>query len=195
MSDLHTRIAELAAKATPGPWEIDSEYDDDAHYSGGGGCGRGFKNFFIGVPVDGKWRTLLDSANSDHKLVEEDFDEDGRSAWDSIGLANTSLTIELVNNLPAIIAALTAKADHDKVLAERDALEAENARLREAVNTLRNGYSDAISDYSYILTHHGRLSGVGFERVLDHYAQWVTIPEREGLLAGSHVVAALEAKP
>lgn len=130
MTDLAKTLADLAAKATPGPWEIDSEYDDDAHYSGGGGCGRGFKNFFIGVPVDGKWRTLLDSANSDHKLVE-----DGRSAWDSIGLANTSLTIELVNNLPAIIAALTAQAEHDKVLVERDGLEAENARLREALAT------------------------------------------------------------
>ena len=132
MTDLAKNLADLAAKATPGPWEIDSEYDDDAHYSGGGGCGRGFKNFFIGAPVDGKWRTLLDSANSDHKLVDEDFDEDGRSAWDNIGLANASLTIELVNNLPAIIAALTAQADHDKVLAERDALAAKLSQAWKA---------------------------------------------------------------
>ena len=62
--------------------------------------------------------------------------------------------------------------------------------LRTANIRLRNGYADAVSGYEYILRHHGRLSGVGFDRVQDYFAEWVTIPEREGLLAGSHKLAA-----
>lgn len=70
-----------------------------------------------------------------------------------------------------------------------EAVAVENARLQEAVQTLRNGYADAAAGMSYVLQFHGRLSGVGFDRVADHYMQWVTIPEREGLLAGSHHIA------
>lgn len=69
------------------------------------------------------------------------------------------------------------------------ALEAEKAELVEANQRLRNGYADAVSGYEYILQYHGRLNGVGFERVMDHFAQWVTIPEREDLVAGSHTLA------
>lgn len=65
--------------------------------------------------------------------------------------------------------------------------------LLEAVDRLRNGYADAVSGYRYILTQHGRLEGVGFDRVMDHYHDWVAMPEREGLLAGSHTLAG--AKP
>ena len=90
-------LAALDERATPGVWETDSEYDDDALYSGGGGCGSGFKNYFIGTDVGGKWVTLLDTVNSDHKLVEEEYDEDGKTAWDCIGQANTELIVTLVN--------------------------------------------------------------------------------------------------
>lgn len=72
------------------------------------------------------------------------------------------------------------------------ALEAEVARLREAVKVLRDGYSDAQSGLYYVLMNHGRLSGVGFDRVTDHYHEWVIMPEREGLMAGSHVLPTLE---
>ena len=66
---------------------------------------------------------------------------------------------------------------------------AEIVDLREAIQRLRNGYADAVSGLSYILLTHGRLSGVGFDRVMDHFSEWVTIPEREGLLSGSHTIA------
>lgn len=69
------------------------------------------------------------------------------------------------------------------------AAEEEKKALREAVERLRSGYADAVSGYSYILTQHGRLEGVGFDRVMDHYHDWVAMPEREGLLAGSHTLA------
>lgn len=79
MTDITPEALEaLSKKATPGTWEVDSEYDNDALYSGGGGCGSGFKNYFIGADVGGTWKTLLDTVNSDHKLIEEDYDEGGK---------------------------------------------------------------------------------------------------------------------
>jgi len=66
--------------------------------------------------------------------------------------------------------------------------------LCEALRVLRNGYADAVAGLAYIQTHHGRLSGVGFDRVNDHFFKWVAIPEREGLLAGSHTLSADIAK-
>lgn len=62
--------------------------------------------------------------------------------------------------------------------------------LRKAVNTLRNGYADAAAGLAYVLRYHGRLSGVGFDRVADAFFKNVTMPEREGLLAGSHKLPA-----
>lgn len=129
MGDLEKLVAELRdalAKATPGPWGVDSAYDDDAVYSGGGGCGRGFKNFFIGAEVRGKWATLLDSVNSDEKLIDEEYDEDGKSAWDEIGRNNANFVAIARNNLPALLDALSAKD------AEITSLRAEVERMREA---------------------------------------------------------------
>ena len=111
LEQLAEKLEGLAKHATQGPWEVDSEYDEDALYSGGGGCGQGFKNFFIGAEIAGKWQTLLDTVNSDHKLVEEEYDEDGKTAWDGIGWGNTALIVELVNNLPTILAALRAAGE------------------------------------------------------------------------------------
>jgi hypothetical protein len=127
----------LLAKATPGEWEVDSEYDEDALYSGGGGCGSGFKNFFIGTDIGGKWRTLLDTQNSDHKLIEEDYDEDGKNAWDSIGQANAALIAALRNKAPAMLTALRQ-------------LQAENARLHEnakANNDLARMYKKQADEF------------------------------------------------
>ena len=126
MDDLVERLKKLDAAATPGPWDIDSEYDDDALYSGGGGCGRGFKNFFIGAEVRGKWATLFDSVNADEKLIEEDYDEDGKSSWDAIGRANAALIVALRNEALPLITQLTA---------ERDAALAHAERLAGAIET------------------------------------------------------------
>jgi len=76
--------------------------------------------------------------------------------------------------------------DHTRAM-----LETEVAELRKALVVLRNGYADAAAGLEYARQHHGNLYGVGFDRVADHFFQWVTIPEREGLLAGSHTLAAI----
>lgn len=61
--------------------------------------------------------------------------------------------------------------------------------LREAVQTLRDGYADAAAGLEYVRQHFGSLAGVGFDRVADHFFASVTVPEREGLLAGSFRLA------
>ena len=68
-------------------------------------------------------------------------------------------------------------------------LRAVNAGLVDAHTRLRNGYADAVAGYEYIILEHGRLSGVGFDRVMDHFNQWVTIPESEGLAEGSVTIS------
>lgn len=103
-SDLVERLRALDAAATPGPWETDSEYDGDGYASSGGGCVSGWNNWFVGADIDGKWRTLLDTVNSDHKLIEDDRDSEGGSAWDVIGAANAELVTFLRNAVPEIIA-------------------------------------------------------------------------------------------
>jgi len=57
-----------------------------------------------------------------------------------------------------------------------------------AHKVMRDGYADAVAGLRYIVQEHGRLPGVGWDRVFDHFEAWVTICEREGLLAGSHTL-------
>lgn len=69
-------------------------------------------------------------------------------------------------------------------LAAEAASAAQVAELVEANLALRNGYADAAAGLAYALQHHGRLYGVGFDRVADRFFELVTMPEREGLMAG-----------
>ena len=62
--------------------------------------------------------------------------------------------------------------------------------LAEAHKVMRDGYVDAVAGMRYIEQQHGRLPGVGWDRVYDHFERWVIICEREGLLAGSDRLAA-----
>lgn len=71
----------------------------------------------------------------------------------------------------------------DQTLTSGEAVE-----LYDAHKALRDGYADAVGGLRYIEQEFGRLAGVGWDRVFDHYDDWVKIPEREGLLAGSHVL-------
>ena len=80
----------------------------------------------------------------------------------------------------------------DALAAQLTAKDQEIARYRDANKRLCDGYADAVSGYRYIIQAHGRMSGVGFDRVLDHYFKWVEMPEREGLTVGSHELAALK---
>jgi hypothetical protein len=120
---MREELEKLIAEATPGPWEVDTIYNEDGCYSGGGGCGQGFNDYAIYAPIDGKAVQILDTSYSDDKLIEEDFGEDGKIAWDCIGKANAALIVFLVNNAPTILEALT----------ERASMAAEIERLRGIV--------------------------------------------------------------
>jgi len=130
-------LERLSKAATQGVWEVDSEYDNDALYSGGGGCGSGFKNYFIGADVGGKWKTLLDTVNSDHKLIEEEFDEDGKHAWDVIGQANAAFIVALVNayRTGQLVPAMPSDVD---LVAEAECMK----QMRETAQEM--GYSDVL---------------------------------------------------
>ena len=117
MTDLAKTLADLAAKATPGAWEV--EIDP-------------YGNPFPGIT----------EAGSPFELASFTAGECADK-----NQANAELSVLLHNNLPAIIAALTAQAEHDKVLAERDALQAENARLREANGILEDALQEVGDDY------------------------------------------------
>ncbi|WP_324694553.1 hypothetical protein [Novosphingobium sp. RL4] len=107
MTDIDTdKLRALDEVATSGPWETDHEADEITRSH----------DYFVGAEVGGKWRTLMDTVNSDHKLIEDDRDGEGGMAWDVIGMANAELVAHLRNLVPAILA-----------MAE------ENKRLREAL--------------------------------------------------------------
>ena len=105
------KLRALDEAATPGPWETDHEADEITRSH----------DYFVGAEVGGKWRTLMDTVNSDHKLIEDDRDGEGGMAWDVIGMANAELVAHLRNLVPAILA-----------MAE------DNRRLREALDWALN---------------------------------------------------------
>lgn len=118
---LAKELAALDAKATPGPWEVDTT-DSEGEYGIGPNTTTGFKVSCILTP-DGK--SLADALNSDMIVVHEEFDEDGCYAWDETSANDFALIVALRNNLPAILASLSASN------AMRDA-------LRECAETFRD---------------------------------------------------------
>lgn len=149
VAELVERLRKLVAEATPAPWELDTEYDPDALYSGGGGCGSGFKNYFIGAQVadgteQGRWATLFDSVNSDHKLVEEEYDEDGKSAWDETARRNAETVVALVNAAPTLFDTIKRLlAENARLTAEREeALAKRDAEIAEAIAVMMSEFVD-----------------------------------------------------
>lgn len=133
---MREELEKLIAEATPGPWEVDTIYNEDGCYSGGGGCGQGFNDFAIYALIDGKAVQILDTSYSDDKLIEEEFDEGKKIAWDCVGKANADLIVFLVNNAPAILEALT----------ERASMAAEIERLRGLVEELADDLEVEVQD-------------------------------------------------
>lgn len=131
MTDNLEELERLLAKATPGPWEFDSERNED--------CSPKHHDYFIGgTGRDGKWITLFDSVKSDEKLIEEEYDEDYHHAWDAVGKANAALIVALRNAAPSLIA--TAR--------EVEGLRAEVARLKASNNALEHAVIKAAApDY------------------------------------------------
>lgn len=99
------RLRELAEKATPGPWEADSEKDENrVHYA---------------VMLSPEGHSMFDSMNTDYRvgLIETESDGEYVDQWDETARRNFALIAELRNALPQILAALeplTREPDADE---------------------------------------------------------------------------------
>lgn len=92
---LHAKLKELAGKATPGPWEIDTYMPtQQAEVS-------------IQIVSPGTPGLLLfESSNADTRMTDYDVDEHGATYFDIGSRPNYELVCELRNNLPTLLAAL-----------------------------------------------------------------------------------------
>lgn len=103
MDALVTRLRSLLTKATPGPWDVDTNRNEDGEYGSGPDTSIGYDDFLIGAQVRGNWATLLTTENSTEKSIEEDYDDDYHRAWDAVGEANAQLATAAVNALPELL--------------------------------------------------------------------------------------------
>lgn len=91
---LVARLRELAEKATPAPWEADSEKDENrVHYA---------------VMLSPEGHSMFDSMNTDYRvgLIETESDGEYVDQWDETARRNFALIAELRNALPQILSAL-----------------------------------------------------------------------------------------
>jgi hypothetical protein len=114
------RLRKLRSKATPGEWYADTE-QSDGEYGSGPNTRSGFDAYLIcveGEAYSHKQRVLFDSHNSTCGMIEEEYDEDGGSAWDAVAKANATLIVEAVNALPTLLATIEALARDKERLEE-----------------------------------------------------------------------------
>jgi len=93
----------MSAKHSPWPWDIDSVDNEGEYGDGGPDSHCGFKSYAV---FDAKGETLFDSLNSTDCCVENDFDEDGCSAWDETARRNLTLAAtapELLADLQHVV--------------------------------------------------------------------------------------------
>ena len=86
-------LAALSAAATPGTWETDT-LNSEGSYGSGDDTYEGYATTAI---YDASGKVLFDALNSDAILVQEEWDEDGGSAYDLTSAANAAFIITLVN--------------------------------------------------------------------------------------------------
>lgn len=102
------RLRKLALYASDGPWEIDSEWNEDGEYGGGPNPGRGYDDYLI---IDAQGRTLFGSENSTAKMIEVEYDEDGGTAWDQVARRNAEFIVACVAYVRAALKPSTDKGD------------------------------------------------------------------------------------
>ncbi|HHG1215603.1 TPA: ead/Ea22-like family protein [Klebsiella pneumoniae] len=103
ITELAQSLKAAAEKATPGEWWAD-EVKNEGCYGSGDDCVEGFTSYAI-YGSDGQ--TLFDSLNSDAACISEEYDGEGRVAWDETAQRNAEF-IALANpaNVLALVEAL-----------------------------------------------------------------------------------------
>jgi hypothetical protein len=114
-------LEKVAKAATPGPWEQDCTVKSDGTYGSGEDANEGYDTYEVFQTLTGK--KIFDFLNSEVVCVEEEYDEDGRTAWDAEASANAAF-IAAAN--PATILSLL---DHIK-------------RMQEALERARKAWLD-----------------------------------------------------
>lgn len=76
-------LLKLADAATPGPWECGDTQNEGAY-----GSGPDCRERFTSYTVEANGKIIADTLNSDVATVEEEYDEDGTTAWDEVGRRN-----------------------------------------------------------------------------------------------------------
>ena len=99
---LADELRALDAKATAGPWEVDTE-KSEGEYGAGPDTTVGYDVSMI-IGPDGL--SLFDALNSTAASIQEEYDEDWLVTYDEVSARNAALIVALRNNLPAILAAL-----------------------------------------------------------------------------------------
>ena len=99
---LAVELRALDAKATAGPWEVDTE-KSEGEYGAGPDTTVGYDVSMI-IGPDGL--SLFDALNSTAASIQEEYDEDWRVSYDEVSARNAALIVAIRNNLPAILAAL-----------------------------------------------------------------------------------------
>ena len=105
-------IIARAEKATPGPWEADSQDSYDNH-------GRCFAYSVFGA--DGN--TLVDTLNSDAAEIHEEPDEHGVRAWDEIGRRNVQFIAAAREDIPRLVCYIRLLQEQLATLEIRDAVQ------------------------------------------------------------------------
>lgn len=109
MGALLTKLRQLKAKASPGPWGTDTQENDGA-YGSGPGARHGFASTVI---LDANGKRLFDALNSDAAEIHEesDGDESGTwvNAWDDVSNRNGALIEFLSEHAEAMFAEAAAE--------------------------------------------------------------------------------------
>lgn len=99
----------LSDKAGAGPWEVDTEPNEDGEYGSGPDPSTGYDDFMILAAEGGK---ILGTENATHKSIMEDGpDEYGHvCAWDHLGKGNADFLVACVNFVLEALATPQASA-------------------------------------------------------------------------------------
>lgn len=117
---------EILAKATPGPWETDTE-KTDGEYGSGPDCPRGYHASIITAGD----KRICGTENSADGEVHEEFDEDGCYAWDEVAARNMKAAAHAVNTHPAALDEIERLQAENADFAEQLALRSETSMAKD----------------------------------------------------------------